>query len=160
MRGWRLTRRGDYINSELANRTRAAVVSLERSGLWAFVVRTPERARERAGQELSDGGCGHASRGGVHRAGQTEQRDRGAGEGPPERQKGKGIIGADKRTLRDRGRDRAAALPTAIAASTSLSLLITCSGVCSFLAIFPLFYGPILAFYPDQFGEQVILQNA
>lgn len=40
MRGWRLTRRGDYINSELANRTRAAVVSLERSGLWAFVVRT------------------------------------------------------------------------------------------------------------------------
>ena len=40
MRGWRLTRRGDYINSELANRTRAAVVSLERSGLWSFVVRT------------------------------------------------------------------------------------------------------------------------
>ena len=40
MRGWRLTRRGDYINSELANRTRAAVVSLERSGLWAFAVRT------------------------------------------------------------------------------------------------------------------------
>ncbi len=40
MRGWRLTRRGDYINSGLANRTRAAVVSLERSGLWAFVVRT------------------------------------------------------------------------------------------------------------------------
>ena len=50
MRGWRLTRRGDYINSELANRTRAAVVSLERSGLWAFVVRTlqgQEKARGR-----------------------------------------------------------------------------------------------------------------
>ena len=50
MRGWRLTRRGDYINSELANRTRAAVVSLERSGLWSFVVRTlqgQERARGR-----------------------------------------------------------------------------------------------------------------
>lgn len=40
MQRWRLTRRGDYINSELANRTRAGVVSLERSGLWAFVVRT------------------------------------------------------------------------------------------------------------------------
>jgi len=50
MRGWRLTRRGDYINSELANRTRAAVVSLERSGLWSFVVRTlqgQEKARGR-----------------------------------------------------------------------------------------------------------------
>lgn len=49
MRGWRLTRRGDYINSELANRTRAAVVSLERSGLWAFVVRTMQ------GQETDRG---------------------------------------------------------------------------------------------------------
>ncbi|MCZ0939676.1 MAG: hypothetical protein OXJ55_13625 [Caldilineaceae bacterium] len=49
MRGWRLTRRGDYINSELANRTRAAVVSLERSGLWAFVVRTLQ------GQETGQG---------------------------------------------------------------------------------------------------------
>ena len=50
MRGWQLTRRGDYINSELANRTRAAVVSLERSGLWALVVRTlqgQEKARGR-----------------------------------------------------------------------------------------------------------------
>lgn len=35
-----MTRRGDYINNELANRTRAAVVSLERSALWSFVVRT------------------------------------------------------------------------------------------------------------------------
>ncbi len=49
MRGWRLTRRGDYINSGLANRTRAAVVSLERSGLWAFVVRTLQ------GQETGQG---------------------------------------------------------------------------------------------------------
>ncbi len=39
MTGWKLTRRGDYINGELANRTRAAVVALERSGLWSFVVR-------------------------------------------------------------------------------------------------------------------------
>ena len=47
MRGWRLTRRGDYINSELANRTRAAAVSLERSGLWAFVVRTLQGQEKR-----------------------------------------------------------------------------------------------------------------
>ena len=39
MTDWKLTRRGDYINGELANRTRAAVVALERSGLWSFVVR-------------------------------------------------------------------------------------------------------------------------
>ena len=39
-RGWRLTKRGDWINSQLANRTRAGIVSLERSGLWAYVVRT------------------------------------------------------------------------------------------------------------------------
>ncbi len=39
MTGWKLTRRGDYINGDLANRTRAAVVALERSGLWSFVVR-------------------------------------------------------------------------------------------------------------------------
>jgi len=39
MTGWNLTRRGDYINGDLANRTRAAVVALERSGLWSFVVR-------------------------------------------------------------------------------------------------------------------------
>lgn len=44
-----MTRRGDYINSGLANRTRAAVVSLERSGLWAFVVRTLQ------GQEKGQG---------------------------------------------------------------------------------------------------------
>ena len=39
MTGWNLTRRGDYINGDLANRTRGAVVALERSGLWSFVVR-------------------------------------------------------------------------------------------------------------------------
>ncbi len=39
MTGWKLTRRGDYINGDLANRTRAAVVALERSGLCSFVVR-------------------------------------------------------------------------------------------------------------------------
>ncbi|MDE0462106.1 MAG: hypothetical protein OXH93_06855 [Caldilineaceae bacterium] len=39
MTGWKLTRRGDYINGDLADRTRAAVVALERSGLWSFVVR-------------------------------------------------------------------------------------------------------------------------
>jgi len=37
--GWKLTRRGDYINGDLANRTRAAVVALECSGLWSYVVR-------------------------------------------------------------------------------------------------------------------------
>ncbi len=41
--------------------------------------------------------------------------------------------------------------PSAIATSASLSLLITCSGVCLFLAILPPFYGPILALYLDQF---------
>lgn len=40
MQGWRLTKRGDWINGQLANRTRAGIVSLERSGLWAYVVRT------------------------------------------------------------------------------------------------------------------------
>lgn len=40
MQGWRLTRRGDWINGQLAGRTRAGIVSLERSGLWAYVVRT------------------------------------------------------------------------------------------------------------------------
>ena len=39
MTGWKLTRRGDYINGDLANRTLAAVVALERSGLWSYVVR-------------------------------------------------------------------------------------------------------------------------
>lgn len=39
MRGWHLTKRGDYINGELAGRTRAGIVSLARSGLWAYVVR-------------------------------------------------------------------------------------------------------------------------
>ncbi len=37
-----------------------------------------------------------------------------------------------------------AALPAAIATSASLSSLITCSGVCHLLAIFPHFCGPIL----------------
>ncbi|MXY95473.1 MAG: hypothetical protein F4047_07345 [Caldilineaceae bacterium SB0670_bin_27] len=50
MRGWRLTRRGDYINSELANRTRPAVVSLERSSLWSFVVRTLQGQEKRRGR--------------------------------------------------------------------------------------------------------------
>ena len=40
MQGWRLTRREDWINGQLADRTRAGIVSLERSGLWAYVVRT------------------------------------------------------------------------------------------------------------------------
>ncbi|MCY3904849.1 MAG: hypothetical protein OXF76_16935 [Caldilineaceae bacterium] len=39
MTGWKLTRRGDYINGDLASRTLAAVVALERSGLWSYVVR-------------------------------------------------------------------------------------------------------------------------
>ncbi|MDE0179894.1 MAG: hypothetical protein OXL39_01025 [Caldilineaceae bacterium] len=39
MTGWKLTRRGDYINGDLANRTLAAVVALERSGLWSYVLR-------------------------------------------------------------------------------------------------------------------------
>ena len=111
----------------------------------------PARARERAGQELSDGGRGHASRGSVHCAGQTEQKGCGASDGPPERQKGRVTIGADRRTLRERGRGRAAVLPSAIATSASLSLSITCSGVCLFLAVFPPFYGPIQTLYPDQF---------
>ena len=50
MTGWNLTRRGDYINGDLANRTRAAVVALERSGLWSFVVR--DRA---TGEDLGRG---------------------------------------------------------------------------------------------------------
>lgn len=40
MRQWRLTKRGDYINGALADRTRAGVVALERSGLWSYVLRT------------------------------------------------------------------------------------------------------------------------
>ncbi|MDE0068381.1 MAG: hypothetical protein OXO48_01610 [Caldilineaceae bacterium] len=39
MTGWKLPRRGDYINGDLANRTLAAVVALERSGLWSYVLR-------------------------------------------------------------------------------------------------------------------------
>ena len=58
--------------------------------------------------------------------------------------KGADTVGADRRTLRNRGRGRAAVLPSAIATSASLSLLNTCSGVCLFLAVFPLFHGPIL----------------
>ncbi len=50
MTGWKLTRRGDYINGDLANRMRAAVVALERSGLWSFVVR--DRA---TGEDLGRG---------------------------------------------------------------------------------------------------------
>ena len=99
MRGWRLTRRGDYINSELANRTRAAVVSLERSGLWAFVCTHSARERDRAGQELSDGDRGHASGGSVHSASQTKQRDFGVSDGLPKRQTGRDTISADKRTI-------------------------------------------------------------
>ena len=62
------------------------------------------RAGERAGQELSYGGRGHAGGGSVHGAGQTEQRDCGAGDGPPERQTGRDTMSADKRTVRNRGR--------------------------------------------------------
>lgn len=40
MQGWNLTKRGDYINGNLAGRTRAGIVALERSGLWSFVVLT------------------------------------------------------------------------------------------------------------------------
>ena len=40
MQGWNLTKRGDYINGNLAGRTRAGIVALERSGLWSFVLRT------------------------------------------------------------------------------------------------------------------------
>ena len=40
MQGWNLTKRGDYINGNLAGRTRAGIVALERSGLWSYVVRT------------------------------------------------------------------------------------------------------------------------
>lgn len=42
-------------------------------------------------------------------------------------------------------------LPSVIAASVSLSLLITCSGVCLLLAFIPPFYGPILTLYLYQF---------
>ncbi len=41
--------------------------------------------------------------------------------------------------------------PSAIATSASLSLFITCSGVCLFFAIFPPFYGPMPRLCPDQF---------
>ena len=100
MRGWRLTRRGDYINSELANRTRAAVVSLERSGLWAFVVRTLQGQETGRGRNyLSDGGRGHASGGSVHGASQTKQRDCGASDGLPKRQTGRDTMSADKRAI-------------------------------------------------------------
>ena len=64
----------------------------------------PTRARERAGQELSDGGRGHASGGSGRGAGQTKQRDCGAGDGLPTRQTGRDTISADKRTLGDRAR--------------------------------------------------------
>ncbi len=47
MTGWKLTRRGDYINGDLASRTRAAVVALERSGLWSFVVRDRATGEDR-----------------------------------------------------------------------------------------------------------------
>ena len=120
MRGWRLTRRGDYINSELANRTRAAVVSLERSGLWAFVVRTATRARDRAGQELSDGGRGHASGGSVHGAGQTKQRDCDASDGLPTHQTGRDTMSADQRA--DDGMRNSLGLFTMMPASFELSV--------------------------------------
>jgi hypothetical protein len=41
-----------------------------------------------------------------------------------------------------------------------VSLLIACSGVCLFLAIFPPFYGPILTCCLDQFlGDRSILDH-
>ena len=42
-------------------------------------------------------------------------------------------------------------LPSVVATSASLGLLITCSDVSLLLAIFPLFYGPIRTHYLDQF---------
>ena len=51
MTGWKLTRRGDYINGDLANRTRAAVVALERSGLGLSLCGIGLRARTRAGAQ-------------------------------------------------------------------------------------------------------------
>ena len=70
--GWKLTRRGDYINGDLANRTRAAVVALERSGLWSFVVRDRATGEDLgSGRELSDrtGGDGRGGNGSGGRAG-------------------------------------------------------------------------------------------
>ncbi|MCY3857508.1 MAG: hypothetical protein OXG25_01225 [Gammaproteobacteria bacterium] len=55
------------------------------------------RERDRAGQELSDAGRGHASGGSVHGVGQTKQRDFGASDGLPTRQTGRDTMSADKR---------------------------------------------------------------
>ena len=67
------------------------------------------RARDRSGQELSDGGRGHASGGSVHGAGQTKQRDCDASDGLPTRQTGRVTMSADKRTA-DRTRASSALL--------------------------------------------------
>ena len=58
----------------------------------------PARTRDRTGQELSDGGRGHASGGSVHSAGQTKQRNCGASDGLPTHQTGRDTMSADKRT--------------------------------------------------------------
>jgi hypothetical protein len=49
------------------------------------------RARDKAGQELSDGGRGHGT-------GQTKQRGCGASDGLPTRQTGRDTVSAGKRT--------------------------------------------------------------
>ena len=95
MRGWWLTRRGDYINSELANRTRAAIVSLERSGLWAFVVRTLQGKETDRGRNYPTAAA--AMQAAEASTAPAKQRDCGASDGLPTRQRGRGIMSADKR---------------------------------------------------------------
>gem|GEM_PF-2183399 len=62
-----------------------------------------------------------------------------------------GTGSAGKRASGAGGRQQGVVLPSAIATSASLRLLITCSGVCLLLAILPRFHGPILTYYLDRF---------